>query len=556
MTSSGILIVDDNEMNRDLLARRLRRRGFAVVAVADGPAALEALERAAFDAVLLDIEMPRMSGLDVLRRVRERHAAIDLPVIMVSARHDSQSIVRALDLGANDYVTKPIEFPVALARLNAQLSRRRFDAIRRATDALTGLPNRASLIEWSKGRDDRARRVAVIALNLDRFRVVNNGLGRAVGDRLLVDVATRLQPLVPAGGRLARADADDFLCLLHGSEIETAIGCVNAMLEAVRRPFEIDRQRIAVTASAGLACGESAEDAEALIDRADTALYRAKTLSGNRWEMFAPALHSKAAARLQLEMELQRALAEGAFVLRYEPIVDLASGAVAGLEALVRWNHPQRGEIGPAEFIPIAEETGLIVPLGQLIFRAACEQLREWRQTGSLPDGVYLSINASARQLDDPAFIDDLRATLAATDVDACRINLEITESALMEQSERTRLVVERLRALGTRVALDDFGTGYSSLSYLQSFAVNTLKIDRSFVQGLSRTDGGEIVRTVVRLGHTLGMNVVAEGVEEGWQLDGLRSLGCSHAQGYLFCRPLTAEAAVAAARERFPVTQ
>lgn len=557
MSRATVLIVDDEEMARDLLVRRFSRQGFAAVSAAGGRAALDAVEAGRVDVVLLDMEMPDMSGLDVLRRLRRRHTAADLPVVMVSGRQDSESIVSALDLGANDYVTKPVDFAVVAARVNALLARRRLELLRRSTDALTGLPNRPALLEWSAHRPDLDRPAAALCLNLDRFRTVNNGLGRADGDRLLVELAGRLRGDVPADqGQIARSHGDDFLCLLHDVGPGEAITCAERLLASVRQPFLLSGRRIVVTASIGIACAGTARHPEPLIERADTALYRAKTLSGDRWEMFVPALQSRAAARLQLEIELQEALAGGEFVLRYEPIVDLRTGAVIGLEALVRWKHPERGELLPAEFIPVAEETRLIVPLGQLVLRMALEQLRAWQALRIVPPDFCVAVNVSARELDDAGFIDAVRQALDDTGLDPRCLKLEITESVLMENSERIQLVFDGVRALGVQIALDDFGTGYSSLSYLQNFAVNTLKIDRSFIQGLSRSEGGEIIRTVVQLGQTLGMDVVAEGVEAGWQLDGLRDLGCTRAQGYLFCRPLTAEAAADAAQGRFPVTQ
>ncbi len=554
MTQRRVLVVDDHEVNREMLARRLRRHGYDAVAVGDGPSAIEAVIQSAFDLVLLDIEMPAMSGLEVLRRLRERTSPADLPIVMVSGRQDGDTVVEALGLGANDYITKPIDFAVALARLRAQLARRELEISRRSQDALTGLPNRAALLEWSTARQDLDRPAAALSLNVDRFRTVNNGFGRATGDRLLGELAARLQEATPASGRLARMHADEFVWLLHDTDETGASGLAARALELVRQPFELDGRRATVAASVGIACANSAREPDVLIEQADTAMYRAKTLSGNRFVLFVPALHSRATARLQLEMELQAALAEGAFELRYEPIVDLGSGTVCGFEALARWMHPQRGEVPPAEFIPIAEETGLIVQLGQQVFRMACRQLCEWQRDGTAPPGFCLAVNVSARQLEQPDFVEDLRQTIAAAGVDARGLTLEITESVLMENTERTRRVLEDVHVLGLQIAIDDFGTGYSSLSYLQNFSLNRLKIDRSFIQGLPGAEGTEIVGALIRLARMLGMDVVAEGVELKDELDELRTLGCGYAQGYLFCRPLNAAGALRTAHVRFPM--
>ena len=556
MIGSGILVVDDSEANRDLLTRWLGGHGYGVRAVADGPAALAAVEETTFDLILLDIEMPVMSGLEVLAQIRRRHSPADLPVIMVSGRQDSESIVSALELGANDYITKPVDFAVGLARVNTQLARRRLEAARRSVDSLTGLANRAALLEWSEAQATVDRPAVALAINIDRFRTINNGLGRVYGDWLLVEASRRFKAALPAQSLLARVHADDFVALLHDADLDGATACAVRILEATRQPLELGGQRVAITASIGVADGSSGRVADELLDRADAALYRAKTLSGDRWESFATALQSRAAARLHLEMELRDAVARHEFTLRFEPFVDLRTGAVVGTEALVRWEHPARGELRPAEFIPVAEETRLILPMGKLVFRMACEALRDWREQALVGPDFRMSVNLSARQLDDPGLIEALRETMEETGVDPHALTLEITESVVVESSERTRVMFERARAMGMRVALDDFGTGYSSLSYLQSFSLDTLKIDRSFVQGLSRPEGGEIVRTLAHLADTLAMDVVAEGLEAGWQLGALRELGCTHGQGYVFGRPMLAPELLAAARNGYPVTE
>jgi diguanylate cyclase (GGDEF)-like protein len=554
MTSSGLLLVDDSELNRDMLSRRLRRQGYAVVTRGDGPSALEAVANSTFDLVLLDIEMPGMSGLEVLRRLREHYSATDLPVVMVTANQESEAIVSALGLGANDYITKPIDFAVALARIDAQLARRRLDAARRTTDVLTGLPNRVALLDWSAARSDTHRPASAVCVNLDRFRSVNNGLGRAYGDRLLVEVAARLQAIAPEEALMARLQGDHFACLLHDTRLDAAAAYAVRVIEAIHRPFDLGGQHVTITASVGVACSESGRAPDELLDQADTAVYRAKTLSGDRWELFDPALQSRAASRWQLELELQQALVDRAFDLRYEPIVELATGTVIGLEALVRWQHPVRGEISPAEFIPVAEETRLIVPLGQLVFRRACEQLREWQAAGIAPPPFAVSVNVSAKQLDRPEFVDEVQEVIQEIGVDPHGLKLEMTESVLMENSDHIRLVFDRLHALGLRIALDDFGTGYSSLNYLQHFSLNSLKVDRSFIHALKGPESGEIVRTIIRLGHTLGMDVVAEGIESAQQIEQLRSFGCRYGQGYFFCRPLDAATASAVLRGEHPL--
>jgi diguanylate cyclase (GGDEF)-like protein len=456
-------------------------------------------------------------------------------------------------LGANDYITKPVDFAVALARVNAQLTRRRQEVTRQSTDALTGLPNRAAVINMAMDCAAARRPAAVFSLNVDRFRAINNGLGRACGDTLLVEIAGLLERIVPQNALVGRLQADEFACVLLDTTRTDAAAFATRALEELRRPFAVGGHRLALAVSGGLACGPSGRALDQLLDQADTALYRAKTLSGDRWEMFAPALHSRAASRLQLELALQDAVAQSAFELRYEPIVDLATARIMGFEALARWPHPERGEIPPLQFIPIAEETRLIVPLGQLVFRLACEQLAAWQKLGIEGGAFSVNVNVSARQLDNPDCVEEFHRALDAQGLDPRSITLEITESALMEDSARTRVVLDRLHAIGFQLALDDFGTGYSSLSYLQQFPVNAIKIDRSFIARLDRPEGIQIASAIMQLAQTLGLDVVGEGIESVRQMTQLQELGCKYGQGYFFTQPLTAQDAITALRNGLP---
>jgi diguanylate cyclase (GGDEF)-like protein len=542
----SLLVVDDNELNRDMLSRRLRRHGYDADVAVDGQAALDSIARREYDLVLLDIEMPGMTGLEVLERVRRAQSADDLPIVVVSARHGSESVVEALKLGANDYVTKPVDFPVALARIEVQLERRRRAVVRERCDSLSDLPNRVGLTEWWNAHAGRNWKVAALAINLDRFRIINQAVGIAAGDVLLVEVARRLTSLAPEASLVARVAADEYVCALEGVNAKEATDFAERVLASLQQPFQIAGQQISLSASIGLVIDESGRPAEDVLRDADTALFRAKSQPGAHWVQFEPTMRSRALARLTLEMEMQQALATDAFYLEYQPILSLGTLQVIGFEALARWRHSERGDITPAEFIPIAEETGLIVPLGAFLLRAACKQAAEWRRRLPRTPEFSMAVNISGRQLCHPSFLGLVEQTIAETAMDPRTLKLEITESVLLENSEQVHIVLEALRGLGVEVALDDFGTGYSSLRYLQHFMPNTLKVDRSFVSGLASTSRNvEIVRAVIEVARTLGMRVIAEGIESGPQLDVLRSLGCEYGQGFLFSRALDPSAAI-----------
>jgi diguanylate cyclase (GGDEF)-like protein len=547
MSNNGsLLVVDDNELNRDMLSRRLRRNGYDADVAADGQSALDSIAGREYDLVLLDIEMPGMTGLEVLERLRTVRSADDLPIIVVSARHGSESVVAALKLGANDYVTKPVDFPVALARIEVQLARRRRTAARGRCDSISDLPNRAGLMEWWSGQGGSNWKVAVLAINLDRFRIINQAVGLAAADVLLMEVAKRLTSLAPQASLVARVATDEYVCALVGVTATQATDFAERVLASLQQPFQVAGQQISLSASIGLAMDDSGRRAEDVLQEADTALFRAKSLSGPRWVQFEPAMRSRALARLTLEMEMQQALATDAFYLKYQPILSLGRFEIVGFEALARWRHPERGDIAPAEFIPIAEETGLIVPLGAFLLRAACKQATEWRRRLPRTPEFSMAVNISGRQLCHPGFLGLVEQTIDETAMDPRTLKLEITESVLLENSEQVHVVFEGLRGLSVEVALDDFGTGYSSLKYLQDFMPNTLKVDRSFVSGLaSASRDVEIVRAVIEVARTLGMRVIAEGIESEAQLEVLCSLGCEYGQGFLFSRPLDPAAAI-----------
>lgn len=430
-------------------------------------------------------------------------------------------------------------------------------------DALTGLPNRALFMENLKLTMKRATRnqsfqYAVLFLDLDRFKVINDSLGHMAGDKLLILIARRLETCLRPGDTVARLGGDEFTILLEDiTSIDEAIQVAERIKQELALPFHLASGGDGVTArlhevftttSVGIAhSGHGYKRPDDLLRDADTAMYRAKSMGKTRHEVFDPAMHADAAHLLQLETDLRRALERDEFCVYYQPIVSLETGKLASLEALVRWQHPTKGFVSPDDFIPLAEETGLIMPLGEWVLRAACEQLRRWQAELALPAEVTMSVNLSGKQFAQNDLIDSIKRVLDGAQLAPNSLKLEITESIVMQNIETAADSMRELRALGVHLSIDDFGTGYSSLSYLHRFPISTLKIDRSFVGAMSgNNENTEIVRTIIMLAQNLGLDVVAEGVETHDQLTQLRALNCEYAQGYLFAKPLTAADAAA----------
>ena len=413
-------------------------------------------------------------------------------------------------------------------------------------DQLTGLPNRALFVDrLTQAIDGLPRKegaIGVLFVDVDRFKVINDSLGHDAGDAVLLELSQRLSETVRPGDTVARFGGDEFVILCEGiSHPAEAILIATRLQAEVNRPMQIEASELVVTISLGIALTSSTETLPSeLLRDADAAMYRAKQDGRARAVVFADAMRAAAMERLDTEMELRRALADGDLRVHYQPLVDLSRGVVVGVEALVRWQHAIKGLIGPVDFIPTAEETGLVIPLGEWVLEQACEQLRRWQSEGR---ALSMAVNLSGLQIGHPEFSRQVASVLERTGVDCSGLTLEITESVLMKDAEETMTVLRELKQLGVQLSVDDFGTGYSSLSYLKRFPVDVLKIDRSFVDGLADDpDDAAIVRAVLALASSLGMSVVAEGVETPEQLAVLRGLGCSKGQGFWFSRPVAAD--------------
>jgi diguanylate cyclase (GGDEF)-like protein/PAS domain S-box-containing protein len=681
--TGSLLIVDDNEKIRELLSQLLRQNGYTTTTAGSGREALERVSAESFDLILLDIKMPEMSGLDVLRALRQTTTATELPVIVLSGNNRSVDIVEALTLGANDYATKPVDFPVVLARIRLHLGHKRDAAARRdseeryallekgandglwdwnlrtnviyfsprwkfmlgreeaeigsspedwfrhvhpediealkeaialhsrgatspfeleyrmkhqngsyrwmlsrglairdkegkptrmagsqtdinegkVADALTGLPNRLLFMDRLERALKRSKKkknylFALLFLDLDRFKIVNDSLGHLIGDQLLVGIGRRLERCLRMTDSVSRFEDKHLLARLGGDEftilLEDIRGVSDATLVAERlikeviRPFDLSGHEIFVSTSIGISISTTGyENAADILRDADTAMYRAKTQGKARYEIFDPTMRDHAVARMQLETDLRRAVENREFRTFYQAIVSLTDWKIFGFEALVRWQHPTRGLVSPAEFIPLAEETGMILWLGRWVLQEACSQMALWKAQFQSSAPEIISVNLSARQFAQPDLVSQLAQVLKDTGLEARQLKLEMTESLVMQNVETASEMLKEMKALGVMLGIDDFGTGYSSLSYLSRFPIDTLKVDSSFVSRIGEDkENLEIVRTIITLAHNLRMDVIAEGVETAEQLSQLRDLGCEYGQGYYFSRPVSAEEA------------
>jgi diguanylate cyclase (GGDEF)-like protein len=428
-------------------------------------------------------------------------------------------------------------------------------------DSLTELPNRTLLADHLRLAIECARRrpehlFAVLFLDLDRFKNINDSLGHAAGDRLLVETARRLERCSRPSDTVARLGGDEFAVLLDGLDSDCdAMRVAERVQEELMRPFHLGGHEVYTAASIGITLSTHGyEDPENVLRDADTAMYRAKEKGKARYELFDAEMHADALARLRLENDLRRAVEHGEFEVYYQPVVALSTGRLSGFEALVRWRHPERGIVGPTEFIPLAEETRLVTEIGGWVLEEACRQTSEWRELIPSQQSLTVSVNLSSKQLTQPGLAERVRRTLRETGLPPHCLKLEITESAVMENAEVAASLLAQLRGLGIQLSIDDFGTGYSSLSYLHRFPVDALKIDRSFVARMTDDgENGEIVRTIVTLASNLGMAVIAEGVETEAQHARLEALGCEYGQGYLYSKPVDAESALALIRRGTP---
>ncbi|WOD36969.1 EAL domain-containing protein [Nodosilinea sp. E11] len=569
-----LLVVDDEPDNFDVIEAMLSVQGYILHYVSNGQAALDCLNTVQPDLILLDVMMPGLDGMAVCRQIKALPQERGVPIIMVTALDSKQDLSRCLEAGADDFLSKPINRVELVARVRSMLRIRQqyqqlasFNAeleslvqqrtaqlqVMIDTDALTQLPSRPQLLQATSmalQSADRSKEGAITApmpdhgvalahLDCDHFKLVNGAFGYDVGNDLLKAIAQRLQQLLRPGDVLARMGGDEFCFLLHHLDHPALLeSWTQAVFESFAKPFRVANCDFFMSVCMGVALADTATaQPETLLQAADTAMHRAKQQGKGSYQVFDAQLTTATRHRLALETDLQRALEHQEFVTYYQPIIRSATGQIVGFEALVRWQHPERHLVPPGEFIPCMEETGLVVQVGLVVLRQACEQLRIWHQQGA-PD-LTVSVNLSVRQFDSPTLVADIDQMLAATGVNPACLKLEVTESALMNDAEAAIAVMEQLRSRQIQISLDDFGTGYSSLAYLHRFPIDTLKIDRSFVQQIHTGNRShQVINTIIALSSQLSLSVIAEGIETPEQLQFLQALGCEFCQGYLFDKP------------------
>lgn len=558
-----VLLIDDDVDIHNLVGAMLRPLGVAIESAFDGTTGVaHALDHVP-DLILLDQELPDATGVEVLRCIKSEPLLSGIPVVVVTGTERRDVLTACFAGGASDYIRKPFFGAELRARVQSALERQRMLAeLGRAAhvDSLTGLPNRSLLHLRLQHAIDRAREhpergFAVMFIDFDRFKLINDSLGHEVGDRLLVEISHRLRHNLrahdciardTAGATVARLGGDEFVVILDDVPTpELATSVAERLLTVLEQPYELADHTVRSSASVGVvhSSGQYRVSDDMLRD-ADIAMYEAKARGKNCVAVFTPFMREAVHHRVRLENALREGIGSDQFFLVYQPIVSLEDRRVQSAEVLVRWQHPELGLISPAAFIPIAEETRLILPLADAVLRQACEQFVRWKRDMPALAPDYISVNLSRVQLADPGVADRTMAILRETGMPADWLQLEVTESQLMQHRAMALELLTTFKRYGIRLAMDDFGTGYSSLSCLQEYPFDVLKVDRALTENVSRGRGySALLHAVMTLADNLGLDVVAEGIEQMEQLVLLQALGCPYGQGYLLARPLTASA-------------
>jgi diguanylate cyclase len=569
MHNNQILIIDDDPVIRLLTTQALRSSGFQATSVKSGELGLEAFQETGADAVLLDVMMPDgMDGFEVCSQLRNTPKGKHTPILMMTGLDDLESVNRSFESGATDFITKPINFALLSHRVRymlraANTTTRLLESERRLHrmayfDSLTELPNRLFFREHLQYMIALAQRqkqkLAVLFLDLDGFKRINDTLGHHLGDLVLQETGDRLRKSLRAsdvlirtgatedGASLARLGGDEFTVLLSRiSRDEDAASVAERIRINLAELFNFGDHELYTTSSIGIAIyPEDGESAEELLKNADMAMYYAKRTGGNRFQYFSNQMTEAAMRRLKLENHLRKAIERKELSLNYQPLFDIATTKFCGVEALLRWNSPEIGQISPAEFIPLAEETGLIIAIGEWVLIEACRQAKTWINQG-IPFG-RMAVNVSGMQLLNKAFAQQVAKILSESNLEPRYLELELTETALISDEIGVMEQLNALKAVGLQLAIDDFGMGYSSLSRLKLFPIDRLKIDQSFIVDIEgASENGAIATAVIAMAVSMGMKVIAEGVETDKQLAFLKSKGCDEAQGYFLSRPLPA---------------
>ena len=588
-SSANILVVDDIADNLRVLSASLTDRGYRVRCAKNGKMALITARKNPPQLILLDIKMPDMDGYQVCQRLKADELTREIPIIFLSALDDVFDKVKAFKVGGVDYITKPFqaeevivrvrhqldlqtakaqlaqlnnhlehkvqqrteELEEVIDRLNLEIAEHQITQARLAYqalhDTLTGLPNRALFMEHLHKAIARSQRnpdylYAVLFIDLDRFKIVNDSWGHVVGDRLLVSIASILQECSRELDTVARLGGDEFAILLEDIlAVKDATAIAERILERLTKPIQLERRKVFSGASIGIVVGkDNYQGSVDLLRDADIAMYRAKALGKGRYSVFEPAMYSQTIDLSQLETDLHSALENREFALFYRPIVSLKTNRLIGFEASIRWHHPQAGLITPKKFMAIAEDTDLIIPIGEWMLHQACQQLRTWQSQFPLAKSLYMSVNLSNKQVRQPNFIERLAKMLTTTGLPGKNLTLELTETMLMDEDEKILELLEQIKQQQIKLSINNFGIDDSGLNRLPSFPVDTIKLDRSFVSLINPEDNNhQTFKTILTQAHSLGIKAIAKGVETTSQIAHLTNLGCQAAQGDIFAKPL-----------------
>ena len=552
-----VMMVDDEPINIEVTQVHLEEAGYThFVSTSEPRETLALLTEHRPDVLLLDLLMPGMTGFEILAEMEAANILKDVPTIVLTSSSDPATKLKALELGATDFLAKPVDSSELVLRLRNTLAAKAYRDRLANYDLLTGLPNRQTFMDrlaWAIRHATRYSQTgAVLQLGLDEFKRVNEALGPAVGDSMLQGVAERLEQALRATdtvGKLEQAGPRPSLSRLSGDEFTLLLPAVRAIEDvalvaervshAVAAPFDFAGHEIAITCSIGIAMfPNDGREADSVVQNAGAAMHHAKESGRNTARYYSSELNARALQKLSIANELRKAIERDELTLYYQPKIDIRRDAVLGAEALVRWQHPQRGLLSPGEFVPIAEENGLIVPLGEWVIRAACRQVMAWQSAGL--EVPRISVNVSSHQFKRTHLAEVIGAILEETGATARYLCIEITEGVIMDNAQANLEMLRELKDKGIKLSVDDFGTGYSSLSYLHQFPLDEIKIDRSFI--LQITDAGSAVTSaIIAMARSLGLRVVAEGVETRTQLAFLEAEGCDEYQGYLKSQPLPA---------------
>lgn len=560
LTDSIIMMVDDEPINNAVVQIYLEEEGYhKFVTVDDSVLAMSHLEETRPDLLLLDLMMPEVSGFEILTAIRSHPKLMHLPVIILTASTDTENKLKALDLGATDFLAKPLDKSELGLRVRNTLRAKAYLDQLAYYDPLTKLPNRQLFFEelnWAmKGAKRYNEQLSLLNIELDNFDIINDTIGVDAGDEVLQLVSQRIQTVIRDCDILGRIPGDEdadmklfhfgksvySLLLYRMQSIESSAKIAGRIIEAIRAPIHMAGNDLRVTASIGIASAPAEGNIAAeLLRLASSAKDFAKKTGGDTFKSSSEVINKMYSTRMKLESRLHQAVEKQEFVLHYQPKVEFSTGAITGVEALVRWNSDQ-GFFQPLDFIPLAEETGLIIPLGEWCLVESCRQLKEWQQSDRVP--INMAVNLSAKQFGDTAFMAMLKTIISNSGIDTQHLTLELTESLLIDDVENKIKSLESLRDMGLKLSIDDFGTGFSSLSYLKRLPLDELKIDRSFITNVAeQADSQAIVSSIVFLANKMNLKTVAEGVEKQSELEFMQKLGCDQYQGYIFSHPLPAD--------------